>query len=77
MIVYLGWGSLVWQPRDLPVVGGWREDGPPVQVEYLRQSANGRLTLVLNPNTSALRSFWTIYDGGGDIPYAKESLRVR
>ncbi|WP_282243162.1 hypothetical protein [Stenotrophomonas sp. PS02300] len=76
MIVYLGWGSLVWQPRDLSMVGGWREDGPPVQVEYLRQSGNGRLTLVLSPNTSALPSFWTVYDGGEDVLQAKDSLRA-
>lgn len=77
MIVYLGWGSLVWQPRDLPMAGGWREDGPPVQVEYLRRSANGRLTLVLSPRASALPSFWTVYDGSDDVPQAKESLRAR
>lgn len=77
MIVYLGWGSLVWQPRDLPVAGDWREDGPAVQVEYLRQSANGRLTLVLSPSASALPSFWTVYNGEGGVSHAKEALRAR
>jgi len=28
MIVCLGWGSLIWDHRDLPIGGGWRNDGP-------------------------------------------------
>lgn len=77
MIVYLGWGSLVWQPRALPMAGGWREDGPSVRVEFLRQSENGRLTLVLNPEAAPVPSFWTAFAGDGGVPEAKEALRDR
>ena len=48
MVACLGWGSLIWRPDDLPV-GDWRNDGPQAQVEFLRVSGDGRLTLVLDP----------------------------
>ncbi|MDP9617206.1 hypothetical protein ACODUI_12675 [Stenotrophomonas geniculata] len=77
MIVYLGWGSLVWQPRALPMAGGWREDGPSVRVEFLRQSENGRLTLVLSPEAAPVPSYWTAFAGEGNILEAREALRDR
>jgi hypothetical protein len=43
-IACVGWGSLVWDPRDLPVKGAWRPDGPRLPIEFARQSDNGRLT---------------------------------
>lgn len=77
MIVYLGWGSLVWQPGALPMAGGWRENGPPVRVEFLRQSKDGRLTLVLSPGALPVPSYWTAFAGNGGVPEAKEALRDR
>jgi hypothetical protein len=59
LIACLGWGSLVWDPRDLSVRGNWFTDGPFLPIEFSRQSSNGRMTLVLMPTTfPSVRSLW-------------------
>jgi hypothetical protein len=47
-IVILGWGSLIWDPRDLPREGMWQKEGPRLPVEFSRVSGDGRLTLVID-----------------------------
>lgn len=51
-IVILGWGSLIWQPKDLAFNKefGWKEDGPTLPIEFARISKDGRLTLVITEN---------------------------
>lgn len=48
-IVILGWGSLIWDPRDLPREGTWIQPGPLLPIEFSRISSDARLTLVIDP----------------------------
>lgn len=44
----LGWGSLLWDPRDLATDGRWSPTGPVLPIEFTRVALDGRLTLVLD-----------------------------
>lgn len=76
MIALLGWGSLFWDPRDLSIGSPWNADGPVVRVEFLRQSNNGRLTLVLSENAEPVHSLWTTFSDVS-LTEAAEELRKR
>lgn len=78
LIACLGWGSLVWDPRDLPVQRKWFEDGPLLPIEFARQSSDGRLTLVIVPANKGVmvRSLWTLFTVH-TVHDAREALRKR
>lgn len=61
MVVILGWGSLVWDPRGLEqqLSGEWRGDGPMLPVEFCRQSKNGRLTLAIFDKAEPVQVLWS------------------
>jgi hypothetical protein len=48
-IAILGWGSLVWDKRDLATACEWQRGGPVLPIEFSRKSRDGRLTLVIDP----------------------------
>ena len=47
-IAIIGWGSLIWDQRELPTKGSWTENGPILPLEFSRRSSDGRLTLVID-----------------------------
>src|SRR6266542_38670 len=76
MIACLGWGSLIWDARGLPIQARWFEDGPFLPIEFARQSSDGRLTLVIVPGTSPVRSLWASFSVE-TVDEAREALRQR
>ena len=72
-IACLGWGSLIWDPRELPIRRKWFEDGPFAPVEFTRQSSDGRMTLVIDWKALPVRILWA-HMLPGELTEAKEAL---
>jgi len=75
-IACLGWGSLIWDPRNLPIHRYWFDDGPLIPLEFARQSKDDQITLVISPEARPARSLWTLMDSDS-LEDAKERLRQR
>jgi hypothetical protein len=72
----LGWGSLIWDPRDLPIRTPWFTDGPLLPIEFARFSSGSRVTLVIVPGKPLVRSLWAIMTVN-DLEEAAAKLAVR
>ena len=72
----LGWGSLIWDPRDLPIRGGWFDDGPLLPIEFARESSDGRITLVICDVSYRVRACWALMDAV-ELNVAKSDLATR
>jgi hypothetical protein len=76
-IAVLGWGSLIWNSRNLKIKEReWKQDGPKLPVEFARISQDGRLTLVLYPKAKLIQVLWNYMDVD-NLLEAIENLRKR
>ncbi len=75
-IACLGWGSLIWDPRDLPLAKPWLTDGPALPLEFARKSQDGRMTLVVCPEGTACTVLWATLKTA-DIDEARKMLADR
>lgn len=75
-IACLGWGSLVWDPRELPIRREWFKDGPFAPVEFMRKSSDGRITLVIEPSAVHLRLLWAAMTST-ELDVARRALAQR
>jgi hypothetical protein len=74
--VCLGWGSLIWCQKALPVTGAWQPDGPELSVEFARESKDKRITLVLCEGLPDVRTLWAELDVAA-LAEAKKALAAR
>lgn len=75
-IACLGWGSLIWKPQRLPVVGEWQHDGPMLPIEFARVSDGGELATVICVNAAPVQVLWAWLDIE-DVTVACDELRQR
>lgn len=61
-IAILGWGSLIWQPKDLKYNKelGWDKNGPYLPIEFSRISGDGRVTLIIDNNAKQVQTLYAI-----------------
>lgn len=75
-IACLGWGSLIWKPENLPIIGEWKNDGPTLPIEFARESGGQRITLVICDNVAPVRTCWTLFEAK-NIEAAMSALASR
>ncbi len=75
-IVCLGWGSLIWDPRELPISSEREIDGPELPVEFARQSSDGRITLVIAEAAIPVPVLWSTLSVNS-LDDAKQALASR
>ncbi|HCC06063.1 TPA: hypothetical protein DEP94_01735 [Candidatus Nomurabacteria bacterium] len=58
-IVCLGWGSLIWDSRELEILPkNWNNDGPSLPIEFCRVSGDNRVTLVIDDKAPLVNVLW-------------------
>ncbi|NDD91347.1 hypothetical protein EBZ37_04610 [bacterium] len=76
-IAILGWGSLIWDQRDLLTQGVWQKGGPVLPIEFSRISSDGRLTLVIDEKNGVPVQTRFAQSGSETLNQAIEDLRKR
>ncbi|MDX1217395.1 hypothetical protein GOL99_17845 [Sinorhizobium medicae] len=74
--VCLGWGSLIWCQKTLPVSGTWQADGPDLPLEFVRESRDRRITLVICEGAPTVTTLWARLDVSS-VDAAKQALIAR
>ena len=72
----LGWGSLIWEPGDLPILHEWCEDGPNLPLEFARKSTDGRMTLVVCERGTGCQTLWSTLSSTS-LDEARNALAMR
>lgn len=75
-IACLGWGSLIRDPRTLPVALPWNEDGPYLRIEFARESKKSGVSLVLESGAQPVQTLWALLKVSS-LPEARVALRQR
>lgn len=75
-VAVLGWGSLIWDQRELRTEGGWRRDGPFLPLEFARASQSWPLTLVIHAPSPAQQVLWSV-SAESSLPGAVADLSRR
>jgi hypothetical protein len=80
-IAILGWGSLIKEPRNLPIVGEWQPAGPELWIEFSRISQRGAragcLTLVIDERCESEVTTLYVLSKRSDLPQAIADLQER
>lgn len=80
-IAVLGWGSLIWDPRELAVASLFTLSGPSLSIEFARVSgkdkAPRRLTLVIDDEVGVQCQTYIALSAFDDLDAARENLRSR
>jgi hypothetical protein len=75
-IAIIGWGSLIWCPGAVQIKSAWHRDGPILPVEFARISKDGRLTLVIHPESAGQQTLWAVAVSE-DMSAVRKSLQER
>lgn len=76
-IAILGWGSLIWNPRALPLKSNWLKAGPSLPIEFSRISSNSGLSLVIDPTNGRIVPTRYALSAQADLGDAICDLRAR
>jgi hypothetical protein len=76
-IAILGWGSLLWDPRELQLATPFALAGPNLPIEFCRISKNHRLTLIIDEDYGTLCQTYAAASGFDNLDAAIENLAKR
>jgi len=76
-IAILGWGSLLWDPKDLQCATQFELTGPSLPIEFCRISKDHRLTLIIDEDFGTLCQTYAATSAFTTLEEAMENLRLR